>query len=653
MNKPPERIPVIKRKFAYIGAGWLSGLAVFLNTGKLCAFSAAAAGIVLSAAAVFLPRSRGEVRQKRRYAAKHLLMMSCAALAAVLFFDCHVSRVYAPLTSLDGSTVTITGVVTDEKTTSGGNTQLTVSGRISGRRAKVILNAEGFSCGDGIRAVFKAKQPENSLTFDAEDYYRSSGVYLISSGKVEAVKTDGGSSLIRAVRSLRESTLSRIYESCGGESGAVIAAMLCADKSHLTQRTSSAIYRAGIGHLFAVSGTHIVIIVSFLAMLIRVLPVSQRLSSVISIAVTVLFALFAGFTPSVVRAALMMSVSLIAVFFNRHGDSANSLGMTAVIITLAEPFAITSVSFQLSFIAAASFGVLSPALLRGRVRSPAVKYAVSCICVSVLTLPVCAVHFSEVSLISAAVNLLMIPLCTLCLCIAFLFMLTGGVFAPLLTAADFIAGVIISVCRAVTVSPLTYAGTYYSGLFAVWGVIGSAVFIGAALAKKRRAADIMKCAGVYLLICVLAAYIGAEPMTDRLVVYPAENGAAVLVIAGRDSLIYDLGAGGKTAYPIARMTERVHSGNVCIFVSGSGEAARKTADKYSKCLAEEPCLTAESGQLKGGVTACGVLTEQEKSGFGITINGIRIILANNEIIMGDKTIKTSELKNVTEIMIKK
>lgn len=490
--------PVIKRKFAYIGAGWAAGLMLFLFLG---AFSAA--GIALSvAAACAVHVKRAKQVDSAAAAARYALLMAVSALAGALFFMGFSETVYSPLRALDGQTVTVEGTVRDTYKLPWGDTRLTVKGSVNGIRTKAFVTTRGeFSCGDHVTAEIKAAVTGNG----DEDTYRSLGVFV--SGRGTAVKTGKRSAVIYGVRAFRERALAGIYENCGEKTGAFIASILCSDKSHLSAETRRDVNRAGIGHIFAVSGTHIVMLTYFLSRILGRFVSSLRLRSVIMGAVIALFAVFAGCNVPVVRACIMLGISLAAAIFEREPDSANSLGVAVFVVTLANPYAISSVSFMLSFTAAAAFGVLSPAMTKGRTEHSTAKLLISCMCVSLLTMPICAVTFGEVSVISAVSNMVMIPLCSLCLYIAFIFTLTGGLAAPLILAADFVAGIIVRICGLVSASPYSYASTERTWLFVLWGVVGSALFVSCALAKKRRVSDLVNCSAAYILICVLAAWL--------------------------------------------------------------------------------------------------------------------------------------------------
>ena len=491
--------PAIKRKFAYIGAGWVAGLLIFLALGKI--------GLLVTAAAVLVSvvhaRSTAD-RPQKEYIARQIMLTSLSALAGALFFLCYFQTSYYPVRALSGRRVTVEGTVTDRKLTSRGNIMLTISGRINGKNARVVIFTEDdLPCGERVTSEFEARIPESGYSFDAEDYYRSLGIYLTGNG---SVKSKGSRNiLLYRIKRLRERALAGIYESCGEKEGAFIASMLCSDKSRLDDDTRRAVYRSGLGHIFAVSGTHIVMLTALLAPILKRLIVSTRLRNAVLGTVVILFAVFAGGTVPVMRACVMMLVSLSAAFFLRQADSANSLGLAAVILTLAEPFAVTSVSFALSFTAAAAFGILSPEMTRERTDIPLMKLIVSCLFVIVLTMPICAASFDEISLASAATNVFLMPLCAGCLYLAMIFAVSGGTLTPLMLLADRLAGLIIRLCELISASEYSYVGTEKARLLTVWGIAGSALFAVCALTKKRRKTDLLICFSAYLLICVLAA----------------------------------------------------------------------------------------------------------------------------------------------------
>jgi competence protein ComEC len=132
----------------------------------------------------------------------------------------------------------------------------------------------------------------------------------------------------------------------------------------------------------------------------------------------------AGFTPSTQRAVIMVSVFLSAFLFEREQDPLNSLSLAALLILIADPPSLFSISFQLSFTAvfAIIYGFCWLQQRAATTELPKkeqrcfgfVKKLVSFFWVSLFavcgSLPLVAVYFNQVSLVGLAANFVVVPL---------------------------------------------------------------------------------------------------------------------------------------------------------------------------------------------------------------------------------------------------
>ncbi|MBI5452547.1 ComEC/Rec2 family competence protein [Candidatus Gottesmanbacteria bacterium] len=111
----------------------------------------------------------------------------------------------------------------------------------------------------------------------------------------------------------------------------------------------NALISTGTLHIIALSGMNISILANLTAQI--TLFLGRKASSIISICLIVLFVLFVGPNPSVVRAAIMGCLSLSAVYFGRQDWGVLSLFLAAGIMLLIDFSLIKNLSFQLSFLA--------------------------------------------------------------------------------------------------------------------------------------------------------------------------------------------------------------------------------------------------------------------------------------------------------------
>lgn len=144
----------------------------------------------------------------------------------------------------------------------------------------------------------------------------------------------------------------------GQQELAVVSAMSLGDKSLIDKDLKNDYSRSGASHVLALSGLHLGIIYfvfSFMTARWRRCyhhwsrPVSEGLILITMWSYVVLV----GMSPSVVRAAIMMTVYSLLSLQNRNRSSLNALAFTAIIMLVADPMILFNISFQLSFVAVA------------------------------------------------------------------------------------------------------------------------------------------------------------------------------------------------------------------------------------------------------------------------------------------------------------
>jgi competence protein ComEC len=212
-----------------------------------------------------------------------------------------------------------------------------------------------------------------------------------------------------------------------------LARALVLGETDLERDVSEAFRRTGLSHILAVSGTHLVVAVLGLeralrALLVRVRAVAER---VVAARVTALLALplvwgyasIAGGSGSVVRAALMVSVHLVATALGRRPSGTRSFSAALAVGLVGDPMLVFDASFTLS--AAATFGLLAlggsiAGALGGAPREGApwwarawaavAQSAGSTVAATLACLPLTAAMSGEVSLVGIVANLVAAPI---------------------------------------------------------------------------------------------------------------------------------------------------------------------------------------------------------------------------------------------------
>jgi competence protein ComEC len=237
----------------------------------------------------------------------------------------------------------------------------------------------------------------------------------------------------------------------------------------LVARDVAADFRAtGMSHIVAISGYHIALLAAVAGALLR--PLARRPRSIILIALVAGYALLAGASPSVMRAALMAGAVLIARATGRSGQAAAALALAALCLVLIDPATVADVGFQLSVAATAGllvWGAPFAAWLGARLPAWLPTWLVEALAVSLAaqlaTLPLVLFHFGRLSLVAPLANLLAAPLVAPATGASALALAVGGLaqagvpaiaLAPLELAGALVIGGLIGIARLCAALPL-------------------------------------------------------------------------------------------------------------------------------------------------------------------------------------------------------
>lgn len=170
---------------------------------------------------------------------------------------------------------------------------------------------------------------------------------------------------------------------------------------------------AGLAHLTAVSGANVSIVLGAVLLLVRGAGVGPRTGAVLAAIALVAFVIVVRPTPSVVRAAAMGSVALLALVAGRERAALPALAASVGVLLLIWPDLAADVGFALSVVATGALVIVAPVWVQ-RLRARRWPRAVAETCAMslaayVVTAPVVAAATGTVSLVAVAANILVAP----------------------------------------------------------------------------------------------------------------------------------------------------------------------------------------------------------------------------------------------------
>jgi competence protein ComEC len=274
--------------------------------------------------------------------------------------------------------------------------------------------------GDRIRGLVKLRRPRGYLNpggFDYPLHLKTMGVTLegwVGEGDALERRGTGGGSIVHAwAYALRARMIRAISQLLPEDQASLLAAMTLGERTGIPSQVSQAFLDSGTYHILAISGLNVSLLAGALLFVLKAIRVPLRLRALLSMGLITFYAALAGGSPSVVRAAVMADVYLLAVVLDREADPFNTLALCALALLLWQPLFLWDVGFQLTFVA--TYAILV-AVNWQPVRSlpPPWRWGLAPLVLSAAaflgTAPILASTFHRISPVAILANLPIVPL---------------------------------------------------------------------------------------------------------------------------------------------------------------------------------------------------------------------------------------------------
>lgn len=418
----------MKRVFAFIGFSMAITLIV-LNT---VAYSFAKYIFIAAALAFAASMLVKKLRQEKVVP----VTLGAVLFSCLVFIICMQSSVL-PQKALDGETATAVFEIVDLETEDEDGWLYTVKTKfidVSGSpqdiklklRSKAKINADYYEEISGVLAFY-------SYTDSAFDSYGDYGnnIFIRASLISYEPTEDNSKPLNYYILQIRLKIKDILTENLDEEKAGLALSILTGDRRILSDRINESFMTCGLSHLVAVSGMNMSVICFCFYYLFRLIKIGRLPSTAVTLLAVFLYSGVSGYSKSVLRAAIMISIMLIARLINNKADTMNSLGFSVFLICL-NPFSVTDPSAVLTVTAVIGLSVVKPEYdKRIRPKNNVLKYLYdglfAGISVMITTIPAIWLFFGKVSLISLFANILCVPVMEVALVFILLLCLFSGV----------------------------------------------------------------------------------------------------------------------------------------------------------------------------------------------------------------------------------
>ncbi|KLT66926.1 ComEC/Rec2 family competence protein [Pedobacter sp. BMA] len=209
--------------------------------------------------------------------------------------------------------------------------------------------------------------PCNPAEFDFKWWLATQNIYeqtFVDQNHLEKTGRNCGNPLIRLALQIRKQQIEKYRKLIKNkEAFAVASTLILGFRADLDTETLNAYSKTGTIHALSVSGSHVAIIFFMLDFLLAFLDKKRWLKVLKFILICTLiwtYALITGFSPSVIRSSIMISIFITAKTFTKSKNAYNTLAFSAFCQLVYNPFLIWDVGFQLSYLSVLGLIYLQP-----------------------------------------------------------------------------------------------------------------------------------------------------------------------------------------------------------------------------------------------------------------------------------------------------
>jgi competence protein ComEC len=509
-------------------------------------------------------------------------------VSAVVILSCLYSLGYTNLYFLpnaqkyDGDVVTIEAVCKASPYVSYSTYRYQLeTTRINGNedRFKILLktsNQLDLQYGDTIKCSVQLSECDNK-------YYKSKGYiytaepenYVLLADITKAQEKDIGYIPVF----LKDKMCHAVSAVITGDEGSLCNAVALGDKYGLSRDIYNDFSKTGLTYLIVVSGLHMSVVVCCVLILLKGLS-KRRMANIfrciIATAFVLMFMSITGFTSSVVRSGIMTVITLVGSAIWRKADPINSLGLSAFLLTVFNPYAVGDVGLLYSFASVFGIIVIYPAIMRviearlneykwwkgriGVVVRCILSMLVASVSAVICIIPVSLANFGTCNILVIILSAFISPTITLLLVATLLCSVFW--YVPVLKFISYFCGFLAYflakyVLFAVGVSVnLPYAQIIPEPFFVTLWLIfsGLSLLIVLFIKRKELIKNVVLCSYVFLIIGVCVGTIASYGDLS-IDIYSSGNGTtAVLNCKGQRTVLSCGGDASSTSDVISRLS---------------------------------------------------------------------------------------------------
>ena len=326
--------------------------------------------------------------------------------------------------------VSFIGLVVKEPDIRVNHIKLTIeSEEIKGKILLLVPRYPEYQYGDKLKITGKLEKPPVFEDFNYRDFLAKKGIYSVMYWpKIALISRNQGNFIYAKILEFKNKLRESIYQNLSPPQSSILGAMILGDRRRMSEDLKEKLNIAGVRHITAISGMHIMILSGILMYLGMMLGLWRGQAFYFAIILLTLFIIMVGLPPSAVRAGIMGGLFLLAQKVGRPRAAGRAIVFAAAGMLAVNPLLLRlDVGFQLSFLAVMGIIYLMPHFQKW------IKCQVLAMTLAaqVFVLPILIYNFGYFSVVAPLTNILIVPLLPFIMVAGFIFSLAGTIFQPL------------------------------------------------------------------------------------------------------------------------------------------------------------------------------------------------------------------------------
>ena len=260
--------------------------------------------------------------------------------------------------------------------------------------------------------IKEIKNKKNYYEFDYKKYMNNKGIFkILHINNIDKIHNNKFSNILNYIKSLRLKLSKNISKEITYNKRGYFEALIYGNREYMEKSEINKYKNLGILHLLSISGLHIASLVLIINKILKIFYIETKIIDIVIFILLPLYTIFAGLSPSVLRASFMVIIFIILK--RKNISNLSSLLITFLLMTFYNPKYIFDIGFQFSFFI--TFCIIMSSNYINASRNKIEKLFKISLIATISSLPINLLHFYNVSYISIFTNIIFVPFFTIIL----------------------------------------------------------------------------------------------------------------------------------------------------------------------------------------------------------------------------------------------